>query len=212
MLTITVPAVDDGWDPVKREFIQTKETTLQMEHSLLSISKWESKFKKPFLSKEEKTYAESLYYYKCMTITQNVSDDIYRVFSKDIANQIAEYINDPMTATTITHLGKQNKKQEIVTAEIIYYWMVSYRIKRKDKKGSKKIITNELIYFWMANYGIPFDPCQKWHLNRLLSLIEVCSIKNNPDDKMSKKEALAHQKALNNARRAKYAASKRGGK
>lgn len=185
MLTITVPAVDDGWDPVKREFIQTKETTLQMEHSLLSISKWESKFKKPFLLKEDKTYSESLYYYKCMTITQNVSDDVYRVFSKDIANQIKEYINDPMTATTITHLGKQNKKQEIVTAEIIYYWMVSYQI--------------------------PFE-CQKWHLNRLLSLIEVCSIKNNPDDKMSKKEALAHQKALNNARRAKYAASKRGGK
>lgn len=188
MLTVTIPAVNDGWDPVNEEFIQTKETTLQMEHSLLSISKWEGIWREPFMSFNEKhpmTYEQSLSYYKCMTITKNVPDVVFRAIPPEVVKQITAYINDTPTATTITHHGKQSKKQEIITAELIYFWMVSYQV--------------------------PFE-CQKWHLNRLLTLLEVCSIKNNPDDKMSKKEALAHQKALNNARRAKYAASKRGGK
>lgn len=183
MLTVTIPAVNDGWDPVRREFIQTKETTLQLEHSLLSISKWESKWKKPFLSQtgEKKTYEESLDYYKCMTLTQNVPDDVYRAMPESVVNQINDYINDPYTATTITHYGKKQGKQETITAEIIYYWMVGNQI--------------------------PFE-CQKWHLNKLLALIEVCSIKNNPE-KLSKKESMAQHKSINAARRAKFAASRK---
>jgi hypothetical protein len=181
MKTVTIPAVSDGWDPVKQEFVTTKETTLQLEHSLLSISKWESIWKKPFLDSKDKTYEESLSYYKCMTLTQNVPDDVYRVFPPEITKEIIDYINDPYTATTITHHGKQNNKKEIVTAEVIYYWMVANQI--------------------------PFE-CQKWHLNRLLALIEVCSIKNNPE-KMSKREVMNYHRSVNAARRAKYASKHR---
>lgn len=190
MLTITIPAINDGWDPVKREFLQVKETTIQMEHSLLSISKWEGIWRKPFLSfdKHNKmTYEQSLSYYKCMTITKNVPDDVYRAMTPEIIRQITDYINDNPTATTISHHG--------------------------GKKTKRQIITSELIYFWMASYRIPVE-FQKWHLNRLLTLLEICSIKNNPDDKMSKQETMDYHRSVNAARRAESAARKnrKGGK
>lgn len=174
MLRVTIPA-RESWDPVKEEFIYSNETTLQLEHSLVSLSKWESKWCKPFLGKEKKTYEESIDYIRCMTLTQNVNPSVYYNIPDTIFNQIMQYIDAPMTATTFSDKGKGGSR-EIVTAEIIYYWMISL--------------------------NIPFE-CQKWHLNRLLTLIKVCSIKNTPPKKMSKNELMSRNRSLNAARKSR---------
>ncbi|MGB4293547.1 MAG: hypothetical protein WBJ37_11785, partial [Bacteroidales bacterium] len=148
MLQITIPAVE-LWDERKQEFVTTKEQTLQLEHSLVSISKWESKWCKPFLSKQEKTSEETLDYIKCMTITQNVDPEVYNYLTNKNIEEINNYINAPMTAT--------------------------YFSDEKTSKTSREQVTAELIYYWMIALNIPFE-CQKWHLNRLLTLIKVCSI------------------------------------
>ena len=173
MLQVTIPAIE-RWDEVNQEFIYTKEQTLQLEHSLVSLSKWESKWCKPFISKEAKTEEETLDYIKCMTITQNVSPDVYNSIPDNIQNEIKQYIDAPMTATWFndTKNGKTNSEQ--TTSEIIYYQMISL--------------------------GIPFK-CEKWHLNRLLTLIKVCTIKSQPSKKMSKKAVMGHNAALNAARK-----------
>ena len=115
-------------------------------------------------------------YIKCMTITQNVPQDVFNTIPKKILNRIVEYINNSMTATTFSQ--------------------------RETKGGSREIITSELIYFWMISYGIPFE-CQKWHLNRLLTLIRICNVKNQPAKKMGKKELMSRNAQLNAARRKK---------
>ena len=172
MLEITIPSVE-LWDESKQEFVNTKEQTLKLEHSLVSLSKWESKWCKPFLSRQDKTIEETLDYIKCMTLTQNVDPKIYNFLSKDNVNQINKYIESPMTATTFGD----------------------------ERKGSnREVITAELIYYWMIALNIPFE-CQKWHLNKLLTLIKVCSIKNQPPKKMSKKDIMSRNAALNAARR-----------
>lgn len=172
MLQITVPA-DELWDEAKGEFIPVKEQTLQLEHSLISLSKWESKWCKSFFSKKEKTYEETIDYIKCMTLTQNVKPDRYLNLSRENIEEINNYIEAPMTATTF----------------------------HNDQKGhSRETITSELIYYWMIALNIPFE-CQKWHLNRLLTLIRVCEVKNTPAKKMSKREIMSRNAALNTARR-----------
>ena len=173
MLQITIPAVE-LWDERKQEFVITKEQTLQLEHSLVSISKWESKWCKPFLSKQEKTSEETLDYIKCMTITQNVDPEVYNYLTIGNINEINEYIEAPMTAT--------------------------YFSDEKTNKTSREQVTAELIYYWMIALNIPFE-CQNWHLNRLLTLIKVCSIKNQPPKKRSRKEIMSRNAALNAARR-----------
>ena len=175
MLKIKIPEVE-GFDEKKNEFVKIcPETCLQLEHSLVSLSKWESKWHKPFLSKTDvKTYEETIDYIKCMTLTQNVNPAVYSNIPASVMEQISAYIEDPMTATTFGESGKNNSR-EIITSEIIYYWMVSF--------------------------NIPFE-CQKWHLNRLLTLIRVCSIKNAPKKKMSTNEIIARNRALNAQRRA----------
>jgi len=174
MLQIKIPAIEK-YDEENNEFLEeTKEQTLQLEHSLVSLSKWESKWQKPFLSKEIKTHEETIDYIRCMTITQNVDPSVYKYINNMLIKEINEYIENPMTATTFSNKhGKVNR--EVVTAEIIYYWMVSF--------------------------NIPFE-CQKWHLNRLLTLVNVCNLKNQPQRKMTRKELLARNHALNKARRA----------
>lgn len=175
MIRITIPA-NELWDAKNKQFINVKEHTLQLEHSLVSLSKWESKWCKPFLTKQEKTVEETIDYIRCMTLTQNVDQNVYKCLTNENIIQVNNYIEAPMTATKISedNNGKSNKEQ--VTAELIYYWMVAL--------------------------NIPFE-CQKWHLNRLLTLIRVCNIKNSPPKKMSKKEILNRNRALNEARRAK---------
>ena len=178
MLEITIPG-GEKFNEETMEFIETKDTTIQLEHSLLSLSKWESKWHKPFISRKkgDKTAEELIDYIRCMTLTKNVDPMIYYNISPEIIEQIQDYINDPMSATTITdRSGKQNR--EIMTAEVIYYYMVAL--------------------------NIPFE-CQKWHLNKLMTLISVCSIKNQPNNKkMSRSEILARNRELNEMRRKKW--------
>ena len=173
MLRITIPATE-LWDEDKEEFINTKEQTLQLEHSLVSLSKWESKWHKPFLSKDIKTEEENIDYIKCMTITQNVDPKVYDFIPNDIREKIKEYIEDKMTAT----------------------WFND----EKSGKGGSEQITSELIYYWMITQNIPIK-CEKWHLNRLLTLIKVCNVKNQPPKKMGKKALMSQRSQLNAARR-----------
>ena len=172
MLKITIPA-GEQYDEVNNFFITSKEQTLQLEHSLTSLSKWESKWCKPFLTKDTKTFEESADYIRCMTITQNVDPMIYRFVSQENIAEVSSYIEAPMTATIFAK-EKQTINREVITAEIIYYWMVAM--------------------------NIPFE-CQKWHLNRLLTLINVCNIKNTPAKKRNSKETMSRNAALNAARK-----------
>lgn len=172
MLEIVIPSTE-LWNEEKQEFVSIKGATLKLEHSLVSLSKWESKWCKPFLSKDDKTREETLDYIKCMTLTQNVDANIYNYITDDNINKIVTYINAPMTATTF---------------------------REENKGGSREIVTAELIYYWMIALNIPFE-CQKWHLNKLLTLIRVCNVKNQPPKKMSKREIMSRNASLNAARR-----------
>lgn len=176
MLCITIPALD-GWDPAKEEFVTyAKEETLQLEHSLVSLQKWESKWCKPFISNAEKTPEEVMDYIKCMTINKNIKDDVYNRLTKKNIDDIHNYIQAPMTATTFSQNGKSGGKtsNERITAELVYYWMIAYNIPQEYKT---------------------------WHLNQLLTLIRICSIKNQPPKKMSKSDVLHNYAARNAARR-----------
>jgi hypothetical protein len=175
-LSITVPATE-LFDSRTGDFIETKETVLHLEHSLISISKWESKWHKPYLSKDGKTREEALDYIRCMTLNSGVDPNVYLGLSESNIEEITKYMSDSMTATTI---------------------------KQQNKRPSNETVTSELIYYWMTELNIPFDPCQKWHFSRLLTLIEVCSIKKTPSKKMSKSDILRQNHSLNAARRAKH--------
>lgn len=175
MLRIIIPSTE-MWDEVNEKFVDSKEQVLQLEHSLVSLSKWESKWCKPFLSKENKTFEETIDYIRCMTINQHIPDEVYNCLTGENIREINEYISAPMTATRFSNdvMGK----------------------------GSREQITSELIYYWMIALNIPFE-CQKWHINRLLTLIRVCNIKNQPSKKMSRREIMSRNTALNAARRKK---------
>ena len=174
MLRITIPSVE-FWDEQKCEFVTTTERTLQLEHSLVSISKWESKWNKVFLSKREKTREETIDYIRCMTITQNVDPLVYYGLSEENYAAIDNYIRASMTATYFSEEGGKGS-------------------------GSKEEITSELIYYWMVTFNIPME-CQKWHLNRLLTLIRICDIKNRPTKKRSRREIIQRNKRLNAERK-----------
>lgn len=174
MLRIVIPGVD-AWDEAKEEFVTTQDTVLVLEHSLISISKWEAKWHKPFLSKDKKTPEQITDYIKCMTITPNVKDEVYNFLTKENIDDVLAYVDNPMTATTITD-------------------------RSGARRVSRDIITSELIYYWMVALEIPFE-CQKWHINRLMMLIQICEIKNQPDKKMSRKSTMQQNAALNAARR-----------
>lgn len=176
MLTITIPATE-MFNEKTQEFLVLKEQTLQLEHSLVSLSKWESKWCKAFLSKEEKTTEETLDYIKCMTITQNVDPNTYLRLTRSNIEEINKYIEAPMTATTFYGDTQKGRNKETITSELIYYWMISL--------------------------NIPME-CQKWHLNRLLTLIRVCNVKNSPPKKMSRREIMSRNAALNAARRKQF--------
>ena len=173
MLTITIPA-SEMWDEKNEKFIDIKECRLQLEHSLVSLSKWESKWCKPFLFTNDKTAEEIMDYVRCMTLTTNVSPEVYYGLTSENIKAINAYIEAPMTAT---HFGSE-----------------------QNGSGKREIVTSELIYYWMIALNIPFE-CQKWHLNRLLTLIRICNIKNQPAKKMSRKEIMSRNAALNAARR-----------
>lgn len=165
------------WDKKNEKFVYTKETMITVEHSLVSLSKWESKWHKPFLGNNDKTTEETIDYIRCMTLTQNVDPDCYKYLTQENVNDIVTYINDPMTATWFGERGNH-------------------------KPNDRRIITNELIYYWMIMLNIPFE-CQKWHLNRLMTLIRVCNEENKPKNKLSRKQLYSRNAKLNAARRAK---------
>ena len=173
MLKIIVPPIE-YFNEKTNEFSYMDGATLEMEHSLVSISKWEARWNKPFLSGTEKTTEEIIDYIRCMVM--NDVDNLDKVLGNLTMRHITEinkYIESPMTATTFA---------------------------KDNSKGGREIVTSEIIYYWMLTFNIPFE-CQHWHLNRLLTLIRVCNIKNNPPTKMSKQEILSRNKALNQARK-----------
>lgn len=177
MLKLEIPG-REWYDEAKNEFVMTKTETIQLEHSLVSISKWESKWKKPFLSVGELGGKELDDYIRFMTITQNVKPDTYQNLTPKNMEQIKNYIGDSMTAT----------------------WF-----KEDNKPKSRRIITAELIYCWMSEFGLPFEVCQKWHLNRLLTLIRVCQEeRKEKKDPRSKRQQMRDRAALNDARKQRY--------
>ena len=166
------------WNQEKEEFVNTKGITLRLEHSLISVSKWEAKYKRPFLSDGPKTLQETYDYISFMSLDRNVNMTELEGITEEDYKKILDYIHDPMTATKIT----QNAK---------------------NKPSSNHVLTSEEIYYDMTALNIPFE-CEKWHLNRLLTLIQIASIKNEPPKKMSKSEIYRQNSELNKARRAKY--------
>lgn len=177
MLRLTIPATE-MWDEGKQEFIYSKEYTLQLEHSLVSLSKWESKWCKPFFSKKEMTAEETIDYIRCMTITQNVPPEVYNNITQKQIDEVSAYIEAPMTATWFSDDGKKGR-------------------------GSSETVTAELIYYWMIALNIPME-CQKWHLNKLMTLVKICNIKNTPPKKMSKRDITSRNAAINAARRKQF--------
>ena len=173
MLRIEIPG-RDLYDESTSTFVSVKPEFLQLEHSLVSLSKWESKWRIPFLTKDNKTHEETMDYIKCMTITQNVDPKVYVGLPNETFQEVLSYIDAPMTATWFSDKQNTPPSREAVTAEIIYYWMISY--------------------------NIPFE-CQKWHLNKLLTLIRVCGIKSQAPKKQPRGETLKQRAALNAARR-----------
>ena len=171
MLQITLPV--ELWDEGKQEFVYLSGRTLELEHSLVSLSKWESRMKKPFLSKDDKTYDETLEYLKCMMLTPDVTDDVYEHLMRHKLPEINAYINDSMTATTLPQARGRRGRPETVTAELIYYWMDALHMS--------------------SHY-------EHWHLNKLITLIGVHNAKNSPAQKRSSDEILRDQMALNEER------------
>lgn len=175
MLQITIPE-SEWFDERTNTFEKIKETRLQLEHSLISLHRWEQKWGKPFFSEKPKSREECNDYVRCMTITKNVDPIIYSHIPLNILDEIDRYIEAPMTATWFGGASAKNKHSNAVTAEVIYYWMIAL--------------------------NIPFE-CEKWHLNSLMTLIRVCNAKNTPPKKQSKRDMLSQRTALNRARKAK---------
>lgn len=173
MLRITIPATEQ-FNEATNEFITTKEQTLTLEHSLISISKWESKWCKSFIDSKDKTTEEMVDYIRCMTLTSNVNPDIYYCLSPDNIAAVNAYIEAPMTATVFNDMGDKGVRKEKITSELIYYWMIAC--------------------------NIPWE-CEKWHINRLITLIRVCNIKNTPPKKMNTRDIMSRNAQLNAARR-----------
>lgn len=177
MLTLRIGTATH-WNPEKEEFVTTPETEVRLEHSLRAISKWEARHCKPFLGRKKWTAGEMLDYIRCMALDDSIDPAVFLSLSKTQIEAVQKYIDLPMTATWFSH-QEQNK----------------------TNRGSA--VTSELIYFWMSSYGIDWQ-AQDWHLNRLMTLIQVASEKNKPPKKVPKTAALQQRRALNAARRKRY--------
>lgn len=176
MKTITIPEMET-FDEETGRFHKIKEQKLVLEHSLVSISKWESKWKKPFIHQEQLPINELRDYVRCMTLTQNVNPEVYDFIPMDILNEVVAYMNEQQTATWFSDVQD-----------------------RKSRTG--EMITSELIYYWMTAANIPKE-CEKWHFSRLMTLIRIAGEKNQPPKKMKKNDIYKQNHALNAIRRAK---------
>ncbi len=175
MLTITVPS-REAWDEKREVFVSTKGQTLQLEHSLVSIQKWEAKWKIPFLTKEPKTFEQTIDYVRCMTITQNVKDEVYQNLTAENLKEINDYIGEDMTATWFSKDIRKKPNRQQITAELIYYWMVALQIPQEYRK---------------------------WHLNQLITLIRVAEAEQTPQKKRPRRDMISERRALNEARKAR---------
>jgi len=175
MLEITVPGIE-FFDDDTEEFITVGDTVIRLEHSLVSLSKWESLWEKPFLSEEAKTVEQTMSYIRLMLLTPNVATDVLVRLSEDNINDINGYINAKQSATFFNESIQPAHKKEIITSELIYYWMLTL--------------------------NVPIE-CEEWHLNRLFTLIKVCSEKNAPQKKRGRREILDDHARINAQNRAK---------
>lgn len=186
MLKLEIPG-EEYWDYAKQEFVTTRATTLLLEHSLLSLSKWESKWHLPFFAEMTKMTPEQMQdYIRCMTLNRDVPDEVYDRLTDENRQAIYTYINDPMTATWFHEDKVKNQNGP-----------------RKPLRRSQSVMTSEVFYYDMVELGIPFE-CEKWHLNRLMTLIRVCNEKHKPPKKVPKNERLARQRELNAKRRKEW--------
>lgn len=175
MLTITVPGPDEVFDEGTKEFTTQGDVVLELEHSLVSLSKWESKFEKPFLDRGDKTSEEVLGYIKAMVLTPDVPEEVFHRLSEENIKSINAYIDAKMTATWFNE--------------------------PPGPKTNREIITSELVYYWMTVFHIPFE-CETWHLNRLFTLIKICNLKQEKPKKMSRSQIAARNRELNARRKA----------
>lgn len=176
MLTIIVPGIE-LYNEILQEFITSEDFVLNLEHSLVSLSKWESLFEKPFLGPDKKTDVEVISYIKAMTISQVVPENLYSRLSNANLESVNTYINAKMTATWFSEDKQARSSKEIITAEVVYYWMISLHI--------------------------PLE-CEHWHLNRLFTLIRVCNQKNAPSTKMTARELAVRNRELNAKRKVQF--------
>lgn len=177
--TIIIGDTDEYWDPISEKFVKPFKSSIEIEHSLYAISKWESKYRRSFFKENERptSYEEIVDYIKFMTISENVDEETYKHVTWENINEVFEYMNEQFTATKIK--------------------------KRNSKRSTGTYITNELVYYWMSFYGIPFE-CQHWHFSRLLTLIEVANEQNAPAGKMSKSATAKSFAELNELRRLQF--------
>lgn len=176
MLEIEIPG-ETIYDDEKEQFVEVSKTVkLTLEHSLISLSKWEAKYERPFLGDKNQSLEETLDYIKFMTVTRNVDDSVYNRLTRENSVAIANYIAASNTATTFGSFDEKPSSREVITSEIIYYWMVAL--------------------------SIPFE-CEKWHINRLITLIRVINEKNKPEKKIDRQTLVARQRELNEARKKK---------
>jgi hypothetical protein len=176
MLRVVINA-EELWDEKKQEFHYPEEVVLDLEHSLLSLSKWEAKHEKPFLTSQKKTGEEVFSYLQCMVVTPNADLDALYGLNQSTINEIQSYIDSSQSATSFGELP--------------------------ERRGPSEVITSEMIYYWMVAFNIPFVPTQEWHLNRLFSLIRIANIKNGKPKKMSRNELAQRYSDLNAQRKAK---------
>ena len=196
MFEITIPG-EELWDARRAEFTSTKAVTLRLEYSLVSLSKWESKWHIPFFDDSvEKTPEQMQDFVRCMTVTQGVDPTVYARLTVENLNAIYRYMEDPMTATWFTGEGRPGEKNQNGTAK---------RRARRRPPGTGKVLTSEVLYSRMFQAGVPIE-CERWHLNRLMTLIRVCQEEQAPPRKMSRKDALRQRRELNAARMKKYGA------
>lgn len=183
MLKLEIPAAEDEWNEETEEFVSRRGYTFNVEHSLISISKWESKWHVPFLS-TQKTYEQTIDYIRCMTLTPGIPDEVYLQLPDSEVDRVNAYIGDPYSATTFN--------EDV--------------LKENEGKGAFRqdsTVTSELIYYWMFGQQIPKE-CEQWHINRLINLLRIFEIKSRKPKKMSRAEIMARNAALNKQRRAKY--------
>lgn len=196
MFEITIPG-EELWDARRAEFTSTKAVTLRLEYSLVSLSKWESKWHIPFFDDSmEKTPEQMQDFVRCMTVTQGVDPTVYARLTVENLNAIYRYMEDPMTATWFAGEGRPGEKNQNGTEK---------RRARRRPPGTGKVLTSEVLYSRMFQAGVPIE-CERWHLNRLMTLIRVCQEEQAPPRKMSRKDALRQRRELNAARMKKYGA------